>query len=132
MTWLERLAILAVLVLAAVIGWQVLVLNAQAHDWYSFKRDPVHGWSCCGGNDCAVFKVKRGINLIAQTEGYRIVLSTEEAREINPLARFPIDAVVTWDRVQMSETNDWGLCISAYRREAPSFGIYCLFEPPST
>lgn len=105
-----------------------LCLPAQAHDWYGSKRDPVLGFSCCGGNDCNVLKLDPGV-MTATPEGYRIRLSLVQAREINPDAMQPIDALVKWDRVQPSETGDWHICIAMDMRLPPSHGIYCLFEP---
>lgn len=41
------------------IAWAAFVLvathytTARAHDWYTGTKDPVSGYSCCGGYDCA-------------------------------------------------------------------------------
>jgi hypothetical protein len=104
--------------------------SASAHEWYSKRSDPVHKWSCCGGNDCNVFKIRPG-NVMAEMDGLRIVLSLSQAMEINPHAMEGINALVPWNRIQASETNDWGICIATSTRIKPSYGIYCLFEPPS-
>lgn len=102
----------------------------MAHDWYSDRHDPVHGWSCCGGHDCAVLELAPGV-LSAEPDGYRIRLTLEQAQKINPYAMSGIDALVTWDRVQDSETADWHLCIAESYRGPPGYGVYCLFQPPS-
>lgn len=115
---------------AALVAAFFMAGPAYAHDWYSKKVDPVHKWSCCGGHDCAVLKLEPGV-ITAEPEGYRIRLTLQQAQQINPYAMDGIDAVVAWDRVQPSETNDWHLCIASAYRGAPGHGIYCLFEPPS-
>jgi hypothetical protein len=126
--------ILAVLITAALlclfpIG--VLIVRAEAHEWYSMRRDPVTGQSCCGGNDCSRWKIRAG-SIKAEKEGFRVVLTLEETFAINPYSQAPIDAVVRYDRVQASEDGDWHLCISIHRRDDWIKGVYCLFQPPST
>ena len=101
-----------------------------AHDWYGLKKDPVYGWSCCGGHDCARWTIKRG-NLKAEARGFRVRLSLAETRAINPDALAPIDAVVDYGRVQPSEDGDWHLCVMTLTRSPESGGVYCLFQPPN-
>lgn len=116
--------------LAAFFLLVVMVRQAHAHDWFSRKVDPVFGWRCCGGNDCKIIK-PNGRNITAEKDGYRIRLSLDEARAINPSATMPLDGIVTWDRVQPSETNEWAICIKPNDRSPKAGGVFCLFEPPS-
>lgn len=104
---------------------------AQAHDWYSEKRDPVYRWGCCGGHDCATWKIRPG-SISAEPTGYRVRLTLPEARAINPHSQAPIDGLVVWPRVQPSEDGNWHLCIMPYSRTPEAGGIFCLFAPPST
>jgi hypothetical protein len=106
------------------------VTPALAHSWYSKKVDPVWGNSCCGGNDCAHLVVTPA-NVTAEADGYRIRLTHEEAKKINPYTTSGIDALVTWDRVQPSEDGNWHLCIMTSYRDAARGGVYCLFAPPN-
>lgn len=102
----------------------------RAHEWFSQKRDPVFGWGCCGGHDCKVIR-PNGRNITAEKDGYRIRLSLEEARAINPVAELPVDGLVTWDRVQPSETNEFAICLMPYNRSPRAGGVFCFFEPPA-
>jgi hypothetical protein len=118
-----RVAIsLAVLCLSAAV--------ANAHSWYSGKTDPVYGQSCCGGSDCAQWKILPG-ELSAEEDGIRVRLSHERTRLINPYSQSPIDALVKWDRVQPSEDGNWHLCLMTSFRAGERGGIYCLFMPPN-
>ena len=105
---------------------------AFAHSWYSDSKDPVNGTPCCGGHDCAPFPFVVGKNIFPTNEGYRIVLTVEEAKTINPYSTEPIDAVVIWERVQDSIDGQFHICISPNFRLTPTFGIYCFFAPPNT
>jgi len=118
-----RYTIAAVLVI-------ISTMPALSHSWYSKKVDPVWGNSCCGGNDCAQLIVTP-TNVTAETDGYRIRLTHEQAKTINPYTTEGIDALVTWDRVQPSEDGNWHLCIMTSYRDAARGGIYCLFAPPN-
>ena len=104
---------------------------AFAHDWYSGHHDPVYRWSCCGGHDCATWTIRKG-SIKAEATGYRVTLTLDEARAINPYSMYPVDALVVWNRVQASEDGNFHLCIMASNRTTESGGIYCLFAPPST
>lgn len=114
---------------AAFVAAFLLPSSALAHDWYSKRTDPRYAFPCCGGHDCAAFPFAIGKNIFPTEEGYRIVLSVEEARRINPAATAPIDAIVEWNRVQVSEDGRWHICIADSFRLAPHFGILCFFEP---
>ena len=116
---------------AALAAAFLLASPALAHDWYSEKRDPVYGWSCCGGHDCARWKIRKG-SIKAVPRGFHIQLTLEETQAINPYSQLPIDAVVDYGRVQPSEDGDWHLCVMNHNRSTESGGVYCLFQPPST
>ena len=122
---MKPLAIAAVPLLLA-----ALPTGAGAHGWYAEKIDPVFQHSCCGGTDCAQLIVTRDV-LTAVEDGYRIRLTLPETRMINPFSMAPIDAVVTWDRVQPSEDGNYHLCIMTYHRDNARGGIYCFFAPPN-
>lgn len=123
----DALPILAHLVVACCLSvW--LAWPAGAHDWYTKRHDPVFGWHCCGGNDCAPLKISKS-NVTAEREGYRVRLSVDEARAINPYAKWPIDALVPWARVQASETDEWAICVAPLNRDPMHGGIFCFFEP---
>lgn len=118
-------------VAAAVLAAFLCAVPSRAHDWYSEKRDPVHRWGCCGGHDCATWKLRPG-SISAEPTGYRVTLTLAEARAINPSATAGIDAIVVWPRVQASEDGNWHLCLMPYSRTPESGGVFCLFAPPST
>lgn len=103
---------------------------ALAHSWYSTKIDPVYRNSCCGGTDCNRLTITPS-NIRAEADGYRIVLSLDETRKINPYSVAPIDALVKWERVQPSEDGNWHICVMTSFRADERGGIYCLFQPPS-
>jgi hypothetical protein len=116
------------LLTAVVLG--VMASSAFAHSWYSGKTDPVYGQSCCGGTDCAQWKILPG-ELSAEEDGIRVRLSHERTKLINPYSQAPIDALVKWDRVQPSEDGNWHLCLMTSFRAGERGGIYCLFMPPN-
>lgn len=117
--------------IAALLGGIAVAADARAHEWYSRKTDPIYGYSCCGGFDCAMLVVKPGV-LTAEPEGYRIRLTREETQKINPYSVAPIDALVPWSRVQMSEDGNYHICLMTFFRGAPRGGIYCFFAPPDS
>jgi hypothetical protein len=108
---------------------------AMAHDGFTGKRDPVTGTSCCttaaneGYGDCAVLAVAPGM-LTGQPDGYRLRLTAEQARRINPLRSLPVDTVIPWNRVQPSWDGNYRLCIPSY--PFPVSDFYCFWEPPNT
>lgn len=104
---------------------------ARAHSWYSEKVDPVFKNACCGGTDCAKLDIVPGV-LQAVPEGYRITLTLEQTRKINPWSMFPLDAVIAWERVQPSEDGNYHLCIAPTMRNDSKQGVFCFFAPPST
>lgn len=103
---------------------------ASAHEWYSNYRDPVWGVSCCGGHDCA--RVDASHVSISAT-GYRIVLTLEQAKAINPYATRPLDAEIPMERVQISEDGQYHICLmAAYHDDDRREGVFCFFAPPGT
>lgn len=103
--------------------------HAEAHSWYTQKRDPVTRLGCCGGNDCNTLIITPGV-ISAETDGYRIRLTVEEARRINPSRNVPLDILVPWDRVQPSEDGNWHICIPRWN-DVTVGNFYCFFAPPS-
>lgn len=75
---------------AALVAAFLLPSSALAHDWYSKRTDPRYAFPCCGGHDCAAFPFAIGKNIFPTEDGYRVVLSVDEARQINPAATAPI------------------------------------------
>jgi hypothetical protein len=103
--------------------------QAHAHGWYAEKSDPVYGNPCYGGTDCGMLVIAREV-LTAEPGGYRIRLTLEETRRINPYSAAPIDALVTWNRIQPSEDGNYHICLMSFHRDNERGGIYCLFAPP--
>lgn len=108
--------------------------SAEAHDWYTKKVDPVHKKGCCGGSDCAVLPIDIPGVLTIEREGYRVRLTLEQAKLINPQRKELFDHLIPWDRVQPSEDLNYHICIMAKDYESywrdPRDGTYCFFEPP--
>ena len=116
----------------AIISLSILSGVANAHSWYSEKRDPVYHNSCCGGHDCAMWTILPG-ELTPDTTGVRVRLSVARTQQINPYSQVPIDTLVLWDRIQPSEDGNWHICIAGYKfRDEPFRGVYCLFAPPNS
>ena len=118
-------------ILLAALLLSPVAVPAEAHSWYSNKKDPVYGNPCCGGTDCAMMVVSRNV-LTAEPGGYHIRLSLEETRKINPFSVAPIDALVGWDRIQPSEDGNYHICLMTYHRDNERGGIYCFFAPPDS
>ena len=118
--------------LAAALSALVPLLSetANAHSWYSEKIDPVFRQSCCGGSDCGKMIISKGV-LTAEPDGYHIKLTLEQTKEINPYSMAPIDATVSWDRIQPSEDGNYHICLMTQHRDNVRGGIYCLFAPPN-
>jgi hypothetical protein len=112
--------------LIALIG---LPTAANAHSWYSEKRDPIYNaTSCCGGTDCAPLPA-HAIS-ITPDGNLRITLTVEEARAINPIRRYGFDRVIEFDRIQNSEDGTPHICLMAHDIEGdPREGYYCVFLP---
>lgn len=111
-------------------------LPTLAHDWYTGKHDPVTGGSCCstsktdGYGDCHQLVVEAGV-LEPVPEGYRLRLTLDQARKINPLREYPVDTLIPEQRIQASEDGNFHLCIPP-RPAGFKFDFYCFWAPPST
>jgi hypothetical protein len=104
--------------------------QGHAHDWYSSTSDPVYQSSCCGGHDCAPVDPA----WVSDTaEGYRLRMTIEQAKTVNPSADAPVDAIVPWSRVQSPPTADHAFyaCIYDRDRTAPRHGVICFFSTPT-
>jgi hypothetical protein len=105
-----------------------LAKPSEAHSWYKDKYDPVWNNNCCGGEDCNEIS---GKFISADVEGYRINLTLEEARKINPHATRGLNnALVKWARVQPSEDSKYHICLMPnYYEHDNRDGIFCFFAP---
>lgn len=101
---------------------------AAAHDWYSTETDPVTFSRCCGNHDCAPLKIEPGM-IEAVEEGYRLRLSVEQAKAINPNRTQRVDTIVEWDRIQPSPDGNWHVCLPNYYLPAMRGDFYCFWEP---
>jgi hypothetical protein len=101
-----------------------------AHDWYSSTSDPVYQSNCCGGHDCAPVDPAW---VSEQREGYRLTMTLDQARTVNPSAQAPVDAVVPWSRIQSPPKADhmFYACIYESNRTAPRHGVICFFATPT-
>jgi hypothetical protein len=110
-----------------------LSLTANAHDWYVGRNDPVTGGSCCtttnadGYGDCARLQVDPGV-LEPIPEGYRLRLTVEQARKINPLRTLPVDTIIPEERIQPSQDGNFHVCIPGYPG-ALRYDFFCFFRP---
>lgn len=116
-------------VLAVVIGYVGLAASADAHEWYSKRRDPIfNGTSCCGGTDCAPLPAHA---VTVTPQGLRVTLTAEEANRINPLRHTPFDKVIAFDRIQVSEDGRPHICLQPRDNEFDARdGYYCVFLAP--
>lgn len=128
---MKTLIVIICLALAALLMWMA---QAHAHDWYTSTRDPESRASCCGGHDCAAVPLDADwIQPVA--DGFHVVMTLEQSRQINPYSQAPVDTVVPWSRVQVpppgAETVPalYHLCIAPSQRLIRG-GVYCLFAVP--
>ena len=108
----------------------MLNAKARAHDWYSSTSDPVYQSSCCGGHDCAPVDPA----WVSQVpEGYRLTMTMEQARTVNPSAEAAVDAVIPWNRVQSppKAEHEYYACVYDRDRAAPRAGVICFFATPT-
>lgn len=119
---------------ALLIGAWVFLLShiqpAHSHDWYSSTSDPEYQSSCCGGHDCAPVNPE-WVSEVA--EGYRLTMTAEQAKTVNPSASEPVDAVIPWSRVQSPPTAEhpFYACVYDHDRAAPRNGVICFFATPT-
>jgi hypothetical protein len=115
-----------------VVAWLYLFSSqfVLAHDWYSSTSDPVYQSNCCGGHDCAPVDPAW---VSEQREGYRLTMTLDQARTVNPSAQAPVDAVVPWSRIQSPPNADhmYYACIYERDRGAPRHGVICFFATPT-
>ncbi len=101
-----------------------------AHDWYSSTSDPVYQSNCCGGHDCAPVD-PAWVSEVG--EGYRLTMTADQARTVNPEAQSPVDAVIPWSRIQSppKAEHEFYACIYDRDRTAPRHGVICFFATPT-
>lgn len=105
----------------------VLPQASYSHSWYSEKRDPVTKKGCCGGLDCREIFISPE-NFTPEAEGFRIRLTEEQAKLINPSRHEALDIFVPFERVQPSEDGNFHLCIPRFN--GVTYGdFYCFFMP---
>lgn len=107
---------------------------AHAHDWYIGKRDPVTGGGCCttaanaSYGDCNQLVIEPGV-LEPVPEGYRVRLTVEQARRLNPLRTLPVDTIVPEERIQESGDGNFHMCIPSYPSPNMQADFFCFFRP---
>lgn len=106
----------------------VLIVDADAHDWYTGKTDPVMRWKCCGTNDCHplndadVRRAEDGGFIVRQPEPY--------SRNDPPTGEWFIPK----ERVQASEDNHYHICetlVPTMRVGRLTMRWMCFFAPMS-
>jgi len=106
--------------------------DARAHGWYSDRRDPVFsGTTCCGNQDCAPLPSHA---MHVTPDGLRVVLTLVEAQAINPARSEPFNALIPFDRIQVSEDGRPHICLMTTDRAAygdKRQGFFCIFLPPN-
>lgn len=110
-----------------------LLSPANAHDIYVGTTDPVTHGICCttsehdGYGDCDQLVLEPGV-LTGEVGGYRLRLTVEQARRINPMRTVPVDTFIPDSRVQQSMDGNYHLCLPAYT--LPNRGdFFCFFQP---
>lgn len=125
---LTVLVALAALCLGAII---LLVTQAQAHDWYGVRRDPIYRTTtCCGGHDCGPVKPEF-VHRDPATGDLRITIPLEEARKIFYNRMEPFDEVIPHERIQTSEDGQVHICLQTKNQSAMQ-GFWCVFIPPDS
>lgn len=104
-------------------------------DPYKDKRDPVTNLLCCGGEDCEVLKVDPGV-LTPVAEGYRLKLTEEQARVINPNRVGDVDTIIPHSRIQPTPpewSGEYRVCIpSKHEPRVRPADFFCFWAPPNT
>lgn len=124
--WMAFMVVVCIVLMAFVVLFNT---PAMAHEWYSGTNDPVSGYGCCGGSDCHTIPAKW---LIQEGDGYRVRLTLEQTRYVNPGSSSPIDAFIPRSRIQDSQESNYAICLYSSTRTAPSYGVICFFEPPGS
>ena len=65
----------------------------------------------------------------AVEEEYRLRLTVEQAKAINPNRTQRVDTIVEWDRIQPSPDGNWHMCLPNYYLPAMRGDFYCFWEP---
>jgi hypothetical protein len=118
------------------IAWFVLAGDADAHDWYTGKKDPVIQYDCCGGKDCRPIDSR---DVRETKDGYFVRLPRpsylNEPQET--------EWFIPRERVQEAPDDRYHLCerlMTFYRTITPhmKFEVYhrfnwtCFFAPKGT
>lgn len=112
----------------AVVAWIMSAAAADAHSWYTDRRDPVYGTTtCCGGQDCA--PLPEGAVHITK-DGLRVTLTLMQAMTINPTRIEPFDELIPFERVQTSEDGRPHICLMRMKIDDRQ-GFFCIFMPPN-
>lgn len=90
--------------------------SALAHDWYSSTKDPVWDTGYCGGHDCAPVNPEW---VTEEPGGFRLRMTVEQARTVNPETSAPIDAFIPWNSIFPVDRNP------------PRAGVICFFATPT-
>lgn len=117
----------------AIIIFLAAACPANAHDLYVGTTDPVTKGICCttsehaGYGDCDKLDIEPGV-LTGEVGGYRLRLTVEQARRINPLRQIPVDTFIPDARVQPSMDGNYHVCIPA--SSVPNRAdFFCFFQP---
>lgn len=102
----KRLNLFAIVAIVSLMGMH----QSYAHSWYTGKRDPVTGTSCCGGYDCGPIEK---VEVRAVSDGWLILLTGE---------------VFAYSRTQHSEDHQFHRCV--YLHGERKGQTRCLFAPP--
>lgn len=120
------------LLILTAIAFLCVSQTADAHSWYSQRRDPIFRMTtCCGGTDCAPLPSHA---MQFTPDGLRVVLTLDEAKAINPGRTEPFDALIPFDRIQVSEDGRPHICLMTKDRSEigdQRQGFYCIFLPPN-
>lgn len=117
----------------ATITFLAAAFPANAHDIYVGTRDPVTHGICCTTSeheqygDCDRLLIEPGV-LTGEVGGYRLRLTVEQARRINPLRSEPVDTFIPESRIQPSMDGNFHLCLPSYPTPTRN-DFYCFFQP---
>src|SRR5262249_13082043 len=111
---------------AIVLVGSAIAPSAQAHSWYDTTKDPISGYRCCGGSDCAAIPASW---VRYERDGFRLTLTVDQARAVNPGANGSINAYLPSERVQLSPDTNFHVCLYATDRRGPHEGVICFFAP---
>lgn len=118
------------------LAWLVLAGNADAHDWYTGKTDPVLQYDCCGNKDCHPIDSR---DVRETKDGYYVRLPRPSYLNESQEPEWFIPS----ERVQASADDRYHLCerlMTFYRTIIPhmKFEAYqrfrwtCFFAPKGT